>query len=152
MASNSVSANAPLGICWYCGRLDWMTRDHKTPRRLRQPGVQSRHATTVPACWKCQVRKGDKAYDDFRAWLATDAGYAYVRSRHEQGPGTNRIPLRACEVPRVAGETLVWLDTSPDGRERHFCASHKACGVLRRRLLVLGDGPTSVWKPLGLVA
>lgn len=132
-------AGRSLGVCHYCGRIEAMTRDHVTPKYLRQKNVP---ADKVNACVSCNQEKGDIPYAVWRDWLLTEDGYWYLWFRHQQqGIG----PQYGCEVRPVDGYRIVGPGViGPDDPERHFCAAHKPCGVLRLRMAVIGDG-RSVW-------
>lgn len=140
-----------FGPCFYCGVFGRTTKDHKNPRRVRLRlhalGWLSGHHPWVPACDSCQKRKADRDFKEFQGWLMSEAGYHYLKARN--APFRRSTVRGPCQVPASPG--LIIQVTSQDGVERHYCAAHKACGVLRRRLFVIGDG-ASVWKPLGLIA
>lgn len=137
------------GLCKWCGVIGPVTRDHLYPKWQRHQGGFESHI--VPACETCNNRRHDQSVDLWVAWLLSAEGAAYVARRHSNGTRRRRdYVLQACEVPACKSAGLLLRCTSPNGRERHFCAAHKPCGVLRRKMLVLGDGPMSVWSPLGL--
>jgi hypothetical protein len=141
-AATGLSAHVSrrLGVCHYCGRMEPMTIDHVIPKRLRHDRHDgSSRSPKVTACVNCNQKKGDRTYEEFRAWLLTEDGYWYLWFRHV----TNTFTVQPCEVHPIEGYTIIGY-VAADKRERHFCG-HKPCGVLRRRLIVIGDG-RSVWK------
>lgn len=140
-----------LGICHYCGRLERSTRDHMTPKRLRvkAKGQRStRRYPTVTACWSCQQLKADQAYEDFRSWLLSDQGYNYLLLRLQNTTHLH-VPVAPCQVALDEPE-FAWF-TSRGSRERHFCALHKPCPVLRQRLPIVGEDARSIWDITGLI-
>lgn len=129
-----------LGVCHYCGRMEPMTIDHVIPKRLRHDRHDgSERSPKVTACVNCNQKKGDRTYEEFRAWLLTEGGYWYLWFRHM----SNTFTVQPCEVLPIEGFTILNY-IAADRRERHYCG-HKPCGVLRRRIVVIGDG-RSVWK------
>lgn len=128
-----------IGACHYCGFIGNMTKDHVQPRYIRRQGPENVPHLKVDACEPCNQRKNDKTYEEFRSWLLTDDGYWYLHFRH-LGQGRE---VRPCEVLPMEGFTVMHYIKAGE-RERHFCAAHKPCGVLRRRMIVIGDG-RSVW-------
>lgn len=57
------------GRCAYCGRLERLTADHKTP--LSRPELQPTNdiGNILPACRPCNSSKGRKTEREFREWL-----------------------------------------------------------------------------------
>lgn len=57
--------------CFYCGEelisgANWH-RDHATPR---SQGGTNRHDNLVDACATCNIQKGDKTIEQYRAWVS----------------------------------------------------------------------------------
>lgn len=51
-----------IGLCHYCGE-PATTRDHKTP--ISKGGSRRGESNLVPACWRCNQRKGSMSYEEF---------------------------------------------------------------------------------------
>ena len=88
---------APCAYCTQPLMLREATLDHVVPRAR---GGRNMRSNLAIACYPCNLRKGDTLPADWRAWLATRAGVAWIaipwreRLRETGTPDWLRFALR----------------------------------------------------------